>query len=105
MKKDKLLCIIFLCVFLVLFLGFLATSVMVQKGVIPNMEWQLSVQALLTSSLYLPLFISIFFLAKHLKSKPGIWQNVYKILTFVSVVLGGYASVMMIISFGVILLK
>lgn len=105
MKKDKLRSIIFLCVFLVLSLGFFVISALVQKGVFPNMELQLSVQALLASSLYLPLFISIFFLAQHLKSKPGIWQNIYKILTFVSVALGGYAAVMMIISFCVILLK
>ena len=52
-----------------------------------------------SSVMFLPLIISIFFLAQHLKSKSGIWQNIYKVLNFVSIALFCYIVVIIIVSF------
>ena len=72
---------------------------MIQNGVIPNVEFSSSIQGILSSVMFLPLIISIFFLAQHLKSKSGIWQNIYKVLNFVSIALFCYIVVIIIVSF------
>ncbi len=69
-----------------------------QNGVIPIVEFTSSMQGILASVMFLPLIISIFFLAQHLKSKSGIWQNIYKILNFVSIALFCYMAIIIIFS-------
>ena len=90
MKKSKLFFIIFLSVFVLLLICFFAASTLMQNGVIPIVEFNSSIQGILASVMFLPLIISIFFLAQHFKSKSGIWQNIYKILNFVSIALFCY---------------
>ncbi|MBQ8794549.1 MAG: hypothetical protein IJZ63_07420, partial [Clostridia bacterium] len=68
-------------------------------GVIPNVEFSSSIQGILSSVMFLPLIIIIFFLSQHLKSKSGIWQNIYKVLNFVSIALFCYIVVIIIVSF------
>ena len=99
MKKCKLLFIIFLSVFALFLACFFIVSAMIQNGVIPNVEFSSSIQGILSSVMFLPLIISIFFLAQHLKSKSGIWQNIYKVLNFVSIALFCYIVVIIIVGF------
>ena len=99
MKKCKLLFIIFLSVFALFLVCFFIVSAMIQNGVIPNVEFSSSIQGIISSVMFLPLIISIFFLAQHLKSKSGIWQNIYKVLSFVSIALFCYIVVIIIVSF------
>ena len=87
----KCFCAVLVCFFIV--------SAMIQNGVIPNVEFSSSIQGILSSVMFLPLIISIFFLAQHLKSKSGIWQNIYKVLSFVSIALFCYIVVILIVSF------
>lgn len=89
---------IFLSVFVLFLVCFFVVSAMVQNGVILNIEFSSSIQGVLVSVMFLPLIISVFFLAQHLKSKPGVWQNVYKILNFVSVALFCYVMAIVTIS-------
>ena len=99
MKKSKLLFMIFLSVFVLFLVCFFVVSAMAQNGVISNIEFSSSIQGILASVMFLPLIISIFFLAQHLKSKSGVWQNIYKVLNFVSIALFCYIVVIMIVSF------
>lgn len=99
MKKNKLLFIIFLSVFLLLIVCFFVASTMVQNGVIPNIEFSSSTQGILASVMFLPLVVSFFFLAQHLKSKSGIWQSIYKVLNFISIALFCYIVIIIIFSF------
>ncbi len=99
MKKNKKLFIIFLSVFVLLLVCFFTISAMVQNGVIPNIAFSSSIQGILTSVMFLPLVVSLFFLGQHLKSISGFWQNVYKILNFVSIALFCYIVVIIIFSF------
>ena len=98
MKKGKLLFIIFLSVFALFLVCFFVASALMQNGVIPIVEFTSSMQGILASVMFLPLIISIFFLAQHLKSKSGIWQNIYKILNFVSIALFCYMAIIIIFS-------
>jgi len=98
MKKSKLFFVIFLSVFALFLVCFFVVSAMVQNGVISNFEFSSSIQGILASVVFLPLIISIFFLAQHLKSKSGIWQNIYKILNFVSIALFCYMVIIIIFS-------
>ena len=99
MKKCKLLFIIFLSVFVLFLVCFFIVSAMIKNGVIPNVEFSSSIQGIISSVMFLPLIISIFFLAQHLKSKSGIWQNIYKVLNFVSIALFCYIVVIIIVGF------
>ncbi len=99
MKKCKLLFIIFLSVFVLFLVCFFIASAMVQNGVIPDIEFSSSIQGILTSIVFFPFVASIFFLAQHLKSKSGVWQNIYKVLNFVSIALFCYIVVIIVVSF------
>ncbi len=99
MKKNKKLFIIFLSVFVLFLVCFFTISAMVQNGVIPNIAFSSSIQGILTSVMFLPLVVSLFFLGQHFKSISGFWQNVYKILNFVSIALFCYIVVIIIFSF------
>ena len=99
MKKNKLLFWIFLSVFVSLLVCFLVVSAMVQNGVIANVAFNSSLQGVLVSVMFSPLIISIFFLAQCLKCKSGIWQNIYKILNFVSIALFCYMVIILILGF------
>ena len=99
MKKSKLFFIIFLSVFALFLVCFFVAGALIRNGIIPNVEFSSSIQGILSSVMFLPLIISIFFLAQHLKSKSGVWQNIYKVLNFVSIALFCYIVVIMIVSF------
>ena len=99
MKKSKLLFIIFFSVFVLFLVCFFIASAMVQNGVIPDIEFSSSIQGILASIVFFPFVASIFFLGQHLKSKLGIWKNIYKVLNFVSIALFGYMIVIIIFSF------
>lgn len=98
MKKSKLLFIIFLSIFILFLVCFFAASALMQNGIIPMVEFSPSIQGVLASGMFLPLIISIFFLAQHLKSKSRIWQNIYKVLNFISIALFFYMIVIIIFS-------
>ena len=99
MKKCKLLFIIFLSVFALFLVCFFIVSAMIQNGVIPVVEFSSSMQGILASIVFLPLAVSLFFLGQHLKSKTRIWQNIYKVLNFISIALFCYIVVILIVSF------
>lgn len=99
MKKNKLFFMIFLSVFVLFLVCFFIASAMAQNGVISNVEFSPSIQGVLASVMFLPLIISLFFLGQHLKSKSGVWQNIYKILNFVSIALFCYMVIILIFSF------
>lgn len=88
----------FKCFYFVFSMFFISSS-MVQNGAIPDIEFSSSIQGILTSIMFLPLIISMFFLAQHLKSKSGIWQNVYKVLNFISIALFCYMVIILFFSF------
>lgn len=99
MKKSKLFFMIFLSVFVLFLVCFFIASAMVQNGVIPDIEFSSSIQGILASIVFLPLVVSLFFLGQYLKSKSGIWQNIYKVLNFISIALFCYIVVILIVSF------
>ena len=99
MKKSQLPFIIFLSVFVLFLVCFFVASALMQKGVIPVVEFSSSTQGILASIVFFPLFASLFFLGQLLKSKSGVWQNIYKVLNFVSIALFCYIVVIMIVSF------
>ena len=98
MKKNKLLSVIFLSVSILFFICFSVVSTLMKNGIIRVAEFSSSIQGILASIIFLPFFISIFFLGQHLKTKAGIWQNIYKVLNFVSIALFCYAVVIIIFS-------
>ncbi len=99
MKKSKLFFIICLSVFMLFLVCFFVASALMQNGVIPIVEFSSSMQGILVSIVFFPFVASLFFLGQHLKSKSGICQDIYKVLTFVSVALFCYIIVIMIFSF------
>ena len=99
MKKSKLFFIIFLSVFALFLVCFFVASALIQNGVIPIVEFTSSMQGILASIVFFSLVASLFFLGQLLKSKSGVWQNIYKVLNFVSIALFCYIVVIMIVSF------
>ena len=99
MKKSKLFFIIFLSVFVLFLVCFFVASALIQNGVITIVEFTSSMQGILASIVFFPLVASLFFLGQLLKSKSGVWQNIYKVLNFVSIALFCYIVVIMIVSF------
>ena len=77
---------------------FFVASALMQKGVIPVVEFSSSMQGISASIVFLPLAVSLFFLGQHLKSKSRIWQNIYKVLNFISIALFCYIVVILIVS-------
>ena len=98
-KKSKLFFIIFLSVFALFLVCFFVASALIQNGVIPIVEFTSSMQGILASIVFFPLVASLFFLGQLLKSKSEVWQNIYKVLNFVSIALFCYIVVIMIVSF------
>lgn len=99
MKNNKKLFVIFLSIFVLFLICFFTVSAMVQNGAIQNVEFSSSAQSILASITFLPLIVSIFFLGQHLKSKSGIWQNIYKVVNFISIALFCYMIIIIIFSF------
>lgn len=60
-------------------------STLMQDGVIPVVEFSQTVQSILAFLFFFPLLCVLFFTGQYLKTKSGMAQTVYKVLTFVSV--------------------
>lgn len=84
-KLDKKLfvAIISILVFVLFIIGFSVLSSLIQSGLINNIEFSQSVQAILSFIMFLPLLLSLFFLGKFFETRGR--YPIARILKFVSI--------------------
>lgn len=94
-RKIALLSLGVFALFLILFL---IASALIQSRTIPEVTFSQAIQGVLAFIFFSPLLSALFFTGQHLKTKAGNAQTVYKVLTFVSVLLFIFGAVQMFFS-------
>ncbi len=99
MKKldtNQKICIISFIVFIIFLVGYFVWVDLVEYGILPDQPLSQSLQGILVFIMFLPIFVSLFFLGRYFKAKSN--ADVGKVLTFVSIALFVFGAIQMLLS-------